>query len=423
MVDEDDAERDEEEEERVAFREEVIELLEGSVEGDSPIEEIELDDDDLVFEVRLRSGTRVVVNLNATYDETRALDGEKREQRLERFVRGTVATWPKVEGGGDDEGSWDEVAERLVPLLRAAQHYAAIPRDKRPCHRRWDTGLIELAGIDSDDTITQVNDSHLKRWGKTFDQVLDASVRSFAECTSDDDVEIFDDDVPYPIWHVARDDDYQSSRLLIPGWLAAFDGRVTGRPIAIVPDRNTCIVSDDDALDAIARLIEIARDTYKESPRRITPVLYTVDDRDEVVPLTLPANHPHHAALAINRYHFLVNEYALQASALDKELQERGEDVFVASYAVENIGGGLASWCSWGENIASSLPVTDLVAFAGKMPDGKETWMFFVARDAVEALAGDCWRRDPEIDPPRMRTVKWPSAATLDKLRARQIKT
>jgi hypothetical protein len=42
-----------------------------------------------------------------------------------------------------------------------------------------------------------------------------------------------DEDAPYATWLVSSNDMYESSRLLLPGWLASFGGKVSGRPVAI----------------------------------------------------------------------------------------------------------------------------------------------------------------------------------------------
>jgi uncharacterized protein YtpQ (UPF0354 family) len=224
------------------LREHVIELLQSGFEGESVIEAIEEDeDDDLVFEVVFASEKRQVVNLAALYAETGDLEGDERDERLDRFVRGIVSSAADADGVIE----WDEVKDRLVPVLRAVQHYVALPAAQRPPHHRFDDGVLETVAIDFDDTIRQITAPRLKAWGVTLDEILRAAAKSFGAVISADDVERFDADAPYPTWHVARDDDYQSSRRLLPSWLASFRGKVNGRPIAIVPDRNKCIVAGD----------------------------------------------------------------------------------------------------------------------------------------------------------------------------------
>jgi hypothetical protein len=122
---------------------------------------------------------------------------------------------------------------------------------------------------------------------------------------------------------------------------------------------------------AIGSLIKLARAVYQESPRRISPMLYTADDRGVVIPLTLTADHPLQAALRTNRYQLLVSEYAAQTDALTQELATRDEDVFVAKYWVRSLFGRLASYCTWGEEVASLLPVTDIVVSRATCPTGK----------------------------------------------------
>jgi hypothetical protein len=410
--------------ERAAFRQELIDLLLerlGEVAG-APRLQIEKDaNDPLVFSVPLESGTRVRCNLHPLHAETRDLDPEERALRLERHVRGFIAGL-SGDSNPDTPPDWEQVQGRLVPVLRALQQYSSIPPAARPPGRRFDAGLIETAVIDFADTMQQISPQLLTKWGKTLDEVLAVAVSSLRSATSPKDVERLYDDAPTPIWHVARSDDYQSSRLLLPSWLASFRGKVNGRPIAIVPDRSTCIVAGDGDVDTVGRLIEIARSVYKESPRSISPIVYTIDAKDAVVPLTLPAGHPHHAGLRENRYHLLACEYGAQVQTLKQELAERGEDRYVAKYMVVEGGSGLMSVTTWAKGADSLLPVTEVIAFAVQDPDDESEWTYLqVPYAAVEELAGDCWESVPGLDPPRLRTLHWPSDETMDALRARQL--
>src|SRR6185369_15379006 len=103
---------------------------------------------------------------------------------------------------------------------------------------------------------------------------------------------IYDDRVDYPLWHVARDDSYESSRLLLPAWLASFAGKVKGKPVAVVPHRSCVVVGGDGDHACLRRLIEFARREYEASPRAISPALYTVDAGGALAPLVLPGDHP-----------------------------------------------------------------------------------------------------------------------------------
>src|SRR5207302_268368 len=118
--------------------------------------------------------------------------------------------------------------------------------------------LCEYLALDGDDSMSYVSESELRDWGISRDEAFARARATLASHDALHGVEPYDSDAPYPIWHVAYDDSYQSSRLLIPGWLASFAGRVQGRPIAIVPDRSRVIVTGDESPAAVRRLIETA---------------------------------------------------------------------------------------------------------------------------------------------------------------------
>jgi hypothetical protein len=106
------------------------------------------------------------------------------------------------------------------------------------------------------------------------------------------DVESYDASAPYPIWHVVRNDSYESSRLVLPGFLASFRDKVAGNPIAIVPHRSLLVISGDGHSEAVARLAHMTESEFDASPRAISPAVYGLNAAGDVVPLALPNDHP-----------------------------------------------------------------------------------------------------------------------------------
>ena len=253
-----------------------------------------------------------------------------------------------------------------------------------------------------------VTPSQMEGWGATVDQLFEAARANIAAAA--DHVERYDDG-PAIVWHVAANDDYESSRLLVPGWLAGFAGKVDGTPIAAIPQRSMLLVAGAGDPRAVERLLASTEAEFKASTRRLSPALYTVGEGDRVVPLVLPREHPLRTRVAVTHAKLAIYEYQGQKELVDQQHEQDGTDIFVASYMVREIEGNVVSLATWVENVDSLLPVADAVAF------GREGVPTIIVRwSDVQRIAGSCWERDPVLDPPRMRTLRWPDTAILAEL-------
>jgi uncharacterized protein YtpQ (UPF0354 family) len=338
------------------------------------------------------------------YAETRDLSPAERAMRIQRFA----AIAESVDQ--DVDLSWDEARERLVPVLRSATVFQSFAAEKAPLRRPFLPFLIECVALDSDASMSFVNRGHADKWGVDAAAIFEAAQANAARYFGEDDVARYPGGSQH--WHVARDDSYETSRLLLHGWLAGFAGRVAGRPVAIVPSRSRLIVGGDGDEAGLRELIEGAQREFSAAARRLSPVLYTVDDDGRVIPLALPPTHPLANDVALKQLVFASYEYGAQQEYLQQAV---GDDTFVASMtAIQRDDGSTFSYTTWAEDVPSLLPRADLIFFAGE-GDAKA---FGVPWARVIDLVGDCLCLEPGHDPPRWRTDRWPDAVTLEKLRA-----
>src|SRR4029077_19422814 len=138
--------------------------------------------------------------------------------------------------------TWAEVRDRVAAVVRAGSYWSlpAIRAHVRPGTRPFAPFLVETVVLDGEHSMQYVTPSQMERWGATIDQLFDAARANGAAAA--DRVERYDDG-PAIVWHVASNDDYESSRLLVPGWLASFAGKVDGTPIATIPHRSMLLVA------------------------------------------------------------------------------------------------------------------------------------------------------------------------------------
>jgi hypothetical protein len=322
--------------------------------------------------------------------------------------------------------TWEDAAEMLLPVLRPAtffQHGVGPDEPgKQPVRRPFLPFLSEAIAIDHESAMAYAIADNLETWGVDAERAHARALENL-ERVAGEGISLYDPTAPYRIWQVASGDAYESSRLLLPGWLASFRDRVEGRPLAAVPERSTLLVTGDGDPAAIERLVASADREFRAAPRSISPALYTVDDSGRVVPYELPAEHPLHARVREGRIHLAAVEYGSQKPKLQAELAERGLDVFVASFSVvqRESDGSVVSYCTWGENVDSLLPHTDLVGFVGGDFEAGDGWHFLVPWEVVAREAAACWREEPGVEPVRMRTLSWPGAELLETLRRHEI--
>jgi hypothetical protein len=341
--------------------------------------------------------------LENLFAETRDVPPDDRPERIRVFLDSSSEF-------DDLPDTWAEVRDRVAAVVRTGSYWSlpGIREPFRPSSRPFAPFLVETVVLDGERSMHYVTPSQMESWGATVDQLFDAARANIG--AADDRVERYDDG-PAIVWHVAANDDYESSRLLVPGWLAGFAGKVDGTPIAAIPHRSMLLVAGAGDPRAIERLLASTEAEFKTSTRRLSPALYTVGEGDRVVPLVLPREHPLRTPVAIAHAKLAIYEYQEQKELLDKQHEQDGTDIFVATYMVKEIEGNVVSLTVWGENVDSLLPVADAVAF------GREGAPMIIVRwSDVQRIAGSCWEHDPALDPPRMRTLRWPEPAILVEL-------
>jgi hypothetical protein len=364
--------------------------------------------DEFVLDV-MSKGIEHAVFLENTFHESREMSPEARTERIRRVVSAIGSDSSTVE--------WEDVRERIVPLVRASTLFLAMieDSDKMPLSRPVMPFVIQALAIDSPTSLQYVVPSNADDWGVDFETLFEvARLNAARYFGSADAFEIYDAQAPYPLWHVSVDDDYEPSRLLLPGWLAAFQGKVVGRPVAIMPERATLVVGGDGDERCLKRLIEMADREFAASRRSISPALYTVDENGEVVPLVLPHGHPLANDVALGHMKLALGEYQTQKEVLQARL---GEDIFVASYlGVQRPDGSVLSYATWTEGVASLLPKVDEVALlSGDMNDPT---VHRIAWSVLTEIAGAYLVRDPDLHPARFRAMEWPDPPTLGRLRS-----
>jgi hypothetical protein len=262
--------------------------------------------------------------------------------------------------------------------------------------------------IDLPTSMSYVNAKSVADWGVGEDEVFAAIAQRLDDLASVE-VSLYDRDQG-PLWHVTSNDSYETSRLLVPGWLASFAGKVEGRPIAIMPERATIMIAGDARPEMITRLLAKADREYRASNRRISPALYTIDDDGVVIPFRRPDGAPLASELAIAHEKLALEEYDIQKNALD----QLDEDVFVATYTAYVREGRPLSRAVWTVDVPTHLPKTDVVVLLvpGAGEDDEPREVIEAPWDAVAHRL----KPVPGLHPPRFATLDFPDESERRRL-------
>jgi hypothetical protein len=357
-----------------------------------------------------RDGGPCSVFLANLFADTRELPPEARPQAIQRFLG---SLWQE----GPGSFPWEDAQKRLLPVLRPATFgMKQLESERELVGRRTLPFLLELLVVDMPDSAMFVQRQHLAEWGVDAEAAFAAAHANLAGLTLDG-VELYDRE-PSPIWSVDSTDSYATSRLLHPGFLASFAGRVEGRPIAILPERSTLLIAGDANPATVARLCESGEREYDAASRRLTPALYTVDDAGRVVPYQRPGNDALASRVRLAHVRFAMSEYLTQKESLDKLHEGKGLDLYVTNLSAirRKKDGRPITWCPWSASVNALLPRADVVTMSLSQED-----FCIVPWTDVERLAPGCLTQVPELWPARHRTTAWPAPNVLEQLRAARV--
>jgi hypothetical protein len=203
----------------------------------------------------------------------------------------------------------------------------------------------------------------------------------------------------------ATGDNYDASRLLLLDLIGEL--KVQGDPVAVVPNRDTLLITgadDEQGLDIVAELAEQALE--RPRPMNALPLRFR---GGEWVNWRLPEGHPAAPKFLRLELRSLAGEYAEQKAVLERLFEKQGIDRFVASYSVaEKEGAGLFSYCVWAESVEALLPRTTCVFFINESQEivAANSW------ERVAAIVGDLWK-PAEGYPPRHHVTEYPNREQL----------
>jgi hypothetical protein len=297
--------------------------------------------------------------------------------------------------------TWEEARDDVLPVLRPVTQ----PASPHPVRRPLAAFLHELVALDRPDLRLLVGPAQLQRWGI-------GPVALFAQAAANLPVGTGLGRRPDGIWQLAADDGYEASRLVLPGFLAAFEGRVAGRPVAVAPHARRLLVTGSADVDRLWTLLAIAAREWQSEGDPISPVPYVADARGQLV-----AWEPGEDAPDALRASVTASARALAQREHGRFASEHGAPV--ARYEVAMAPGKPArpySFTRWVRGRAGLLPITDVLV----LEDPDRGPLLAVPWDAARRLAAS-WLRPASEPLPLVQIAGWPDADALSALRGEAI--
>lgn len=363
------------------------------------------------FRVQPAGETWPLMNLANLYEEYRRGEARVRDQVLKVAVRNWFADRKEL------PESFEDVNPDILPTVRS-RSYSEFTRMQLEIagskHADWPRHVVgEHLAVslvyDLPDSMRHIQQCDLDAWGVSYYEALEAARDNLAELPAQVMAS-----PEHGVYISATGDNYDASRLILLDLIRRFE--VKGDPVAMVPNRDTLLVTGDDDEEGLAAIVAIAEKTL-DQPRPISGFAFRLEGDDWECWLP-PPDHaqftPYHKLYVQS----LGQEYAEQKQLLDELLKQRKEKLGVASYSVMQgrESGLLSSFCLWIDGMETLLPKTEKIIFVrpgGGDPSGQI--VAYADWERVLDVAGDLLVPTDEY-PQRCRTKGFPTSAALERL-------
>jgi hypothetical protein len=300
-----------------------------------------------------------------------------------------------------------EMAPLLLPAVRNRSLLAAADLDLKgdPSQDDWEGAsrsisgpLIAITVFDRETSMGLLNKKHLIDLSTSFDVALERAIENLRAISPN---RFLRDDRGF--WVSNFGDHYDCSRLLLPHLFEQLELR--GEPVAIAMSRTILVVAGSEDKAALAGMAEFVMSPRPADDR---PCSYMPIVLREGVWSPFDTSVDGLEGLDALRVQEIGWEYATQKEPLQKYLNTRGQDLYVASLnGVKRQNGRTDTWTSWGKDISSLLPRADFIGMHGREQPPAEVRSHFCRWEDVETEFGP-FPIEPHLYPLRYRVGPWP---------------
>ena len=344
----------------------------------------------------------VTVSLHHLRHELERAPKAQHDEIYRRYGPGTLAV------GGQRAESFDVVRGRLGILLKDATYPAYIDLMNRVEHgaekadplvwRPIAADVIACCIDETEESLNFLKQTDLDRWQVDADQV-------FAQAAANVRARGFEQGSSASAFFFNAPDSYIAARILCEDKIRALPLR--GRPVAVVPDRDTLFMVGSDDEEGIADLARLVANQLTAASRHISarPLVLTPQGWREFEPPSSTRVAFGNIARQLDR-----DNWTAYQGLLEKDLAARGEDIFVAKLSVLAKEGDDAYFTAivWTKGVDSIFPAADRVHFVEAEADP----IRFASWEAVLRVMGPDMLKLEGL-PERYRVNAFPSAEQL----------
>lgn len=342
------------------------------------------------------------INLGNMFATYLAKPAEERADYLRNCVRSALLQFREIPGDFDAARPdlrprvWSRLAleKTRLELLIEGQGMDASQLPSRPVGEH----IVATLGYDWPEAVQSIGQAKLDGWGVTFDEAMEVALGNLRESTQGYA------QVGEGFYAFVSGDSYDATRLLLADHIAGL--QVAGSHVAMAPNRDQLLITGSEDEAGLKMLAGMGEESLSEPyPLSGAPMIFEDGEWSDWLP---PEGHPLRRLFLDIRTQWLGPQYAEHKQLIEAVQEKQGVDLFVASLsALKKEGGGITTYCVWGEGVDSLLPESDKVVFASEAG--------IVARgdwDRVRAVVGHLMG-PTEHYPPRHLVRAFPDEAAI----------
>ena len=184
-----------------------------------------------------------------------------------------------------------------------------------------------------------------------------------------------------------------------------------GDPVVCLPNRNLLLVTGSENDDGIRGMLKQAEEIVRTKSRPMNPAPLILKD-GEVADFSVRENSPIFNDVERAKKISALIYYQQQTENLTKLYEQRGKDLYVGEYTLNEFETGYESFCTWSKTIPTLLPKTDLIGFYDPTKPESQRMLGLAKWEDVMRIAGDLLP-DTQMFPARFYVSKFPSEEQL----------
>lgn len=351
------------------------------------------------------------INLANVFQEYCRADAQNRAALLRRFLQSCVST-----RSYELPEDFDDIHPDLLPVVRSRFYLeSAILQSKVRGNEGFDMPqqvigehLALSLVYDLPTAMRSISQKDLDAWDVSFYEAIEAARHNLLQMG-----EIKFAVLDGRVYASASGDNYDASRLVLLDLIRRFE--IRGDHIAMVPNRDTLVVTGSDDPEGLEIMAKIAKESF-DKPRPISTVALRLEG-DDWMPWLPSEESPLFADFHELRLRTIGAEYNDQKELLDAVHEQSGEDLFVASFsALQNKETGrVTSYSVWSEGVDCLLPQTDAVMFFRPNAPDEGKIVAGGAWEQVRQVVGDLME-PMGLYPERYRVKEFPSEGQLARI-------